>query len=168
MQTQYTYSLSVPPSVVPVVREVIGNESMSATLQFRIENADPQVLLSGLRWYYSRTFVNDLSHQTVVEITNETNRTSVSLLVTSFSSDGEFFNLTIENIAQDRIGGEEADAGRYFLQATNPAGTSFAFIDLEVFGMLPPFHSFSCQSCIHNLPLTLSFRATGYYPATCG
>ena len=160
------YSLSVPPNVVPVVREVIGNESMSATLQFRIENADPQVLLSGLRWYYSKAIVNDLSHQTVVEITNETNRTSVSLLVTSFSSDGEFFNLTIENIAQDRMGGEETDAGRYFLQATNPAGASFAFIDLEVFGMLPPFHSFPCQSYIHNLTLSLYFRATGYFHAT--
>ena len=119
---------------------------MNATLQFRIDNADPRVLLSGLRWFYSEQRVDSLSHGTVVEITNRTNRTSESRLVTSFSSDGVYFNITVVNIAQERLGGEETDRGRYFLQATNPAGSSVAFIDLEVYGMLiNPIH-FTCSS----------------------
>ena len=109
---------------------------MNATLQFRIDNADPTVLLSGLRWFYSEQLVDSISHGRVVEITNRTNRTSESELVTSFSSDGVYFNITVVNIAQERLGGEETDRGRYFLQATNPAGSSVAFIDLEVYGML--------------------------------
>ena len=121
---------------MPVISEVIGYENMNATLQFRIDNADPRVLLSGLQWFYSEQLVDSISHGTVVEITNIINRTSESRLVTSFSSDGIYFNITVVNIAQERLGGEETDRGRYFLQATNPAGSSVAFIDLEVYGML--------------------------------
>ena len=128
---------TVPPLVVPVISDVIGNENMNATLQFRIDNAHPRVLLSELRWFYSEQLVNSISQQgTVEEITNRTNRTSESQLVTSFSSDGVYFNITVVNIAQERLGGEGTDRGRYFLQATNPAGSSVAFIDLEVYGTL--------------------------------
>ena len=128
---------TVPLLVVPVIPFVVGYENMNATLQFRIDNADPRVLLSGLRWYYSKQPVNSILQGTVVEITNITNRTSESRLVTSFSSDGVYFNITVVNIAQERLGGEDTDRGRYFLQATNPAGSSVAFIDLELYGMSP-------------------------------
>ena len=131
---------------MPVISEVIGYENMNATLQFRIDNADPRVLLSGLRWFYSEQLVDSISHGTVVEITNSTNRTSESRLVTSFSSDGVYFNITVVNIAQERLGGEETDRGRYFLQATNPAGSSVAFIDLEIYGML-------CYNYLHTCPV---------------
>ena len=108
------------------MEEVIGNENESSTLQFRIDNAEPVVKLSGLRWFYSA----ELSQSATMEdITNSTNRGSQ--LITSFSSDGRFFNLTIVNIQQE---GEETDQGRYFLQATNPARTSLAYVDLDVYG----------------------------------
>ena len=112
---------------------MIGNESGSATLQFRIDEAEPRVQLSGLRWFYS----NDISQEGVMEdITNLTNRTTESQLITSFSSDGLFFNLTVVNIQQARLEGEETDEGRYFLQATNPAGSSVAYVNLQVYGRL--------------------------------
>ena len=120
--------------MVPVVGSVIGNETMSVTLQFRIDHAAPPVMLSGLRGFYSATASNNISDPNVMEITNLRNRTTESRLVVSFSSDGLFFNLTVENIVQARVEGEETDAGRYFLQATNPAGVSIAFIDLIVYG----------------------------------
>ena len=120
-----------------VVERVIGNESMSATLQFRIDNADPRVMLTGLRWFYSGGFADDISDDGVEEITNLTTRTTDSGLVTSFSSDGTYFNITVVNILQDRLGGEATDEGRYFLQATNPAGVSVDFIDLVVYGEHP-------------------------------
>ena len=120
------FSSLVPPVVVAIVEEVIGNENESSTLQFRIDNAEPVVELSGLRWFYSA----ELSQSATMEdITNSTNRGSQ--LITSFSSDGRFFNLTIVNIQQHRQEGGETDQGRYFLQATNPAGTSLAYVDFD-------------------------------------
>ena len=116
---------SVPPVVVAVVSSVIGNKSENATLQFRINDAEPRVKLSGLRWFYS---------DELEEITNFTSRTGSSRLVTSFSSDGVYFNITIVNILQERRDGEVTDEGRYFLLASNPAGSSMAFVDLEVYG----------------------------------
>ena len=118
-----------------VVKEVIGNESMNATLQFRIHNADPRVMLSGLRWFYSSSLFGDISDG--VEITNMTTRTTDSRLATSFSSDGTYFNITVVNIVQERMVGALTDEGRYFLQATNPAGVSVDFIDLLVYGKHP-------------------------------
>ena len=115
----------VPPVVVAVVSSVVGNESENATLQFRIDDAEPRVQLSGLRWFFS----DDLE-----EITNLTSRTGSSRLVTSFSSDGVYFNITIVNILQERRDGEVTDEGRYFLLATNAAGSSMAFVNLEVYG----------------------------------
>ena len=127
----HVFSFSVPPVVVAIVDEVIGNENDSVTLQFRIDNAIPVVELSELRWFYS----SDISQSaTMDDITNSTNRTMGSQLVTSFSDDGRFFNITVVNIQQQRQEGEETDQGRYFLQATNPAGSSMAYVDLEVYG----------------------------------
>ena len=97
-----------------------------------------------------------------MEITNITNRILESRFVTPLSSDGINFNITVVNIAQERLGGEETDRGRYFLQATNPAGRSVAFIDLEVYGMLITSINYSSVYC----ELLLCFRTTTYYQST--
>ena len=122
----WIFASLVPPVVVAVVEEVIGYESESATLQFRIDDAEPAVELSGLRWLYSPN-----TSATTEDVTNSTNRTRDSQLITSFSSDGRFFNITVVNI-QQRL--RETDGGQYFLQATNPAGSSMAYVDLKVYG----------------------------------
>ena len=127
---------SVPPSVVPLApgQEVIGNETGSATLSFRIDDAAPPVLLQGLRWFYAANFrINDpFAGQ---EITNLTNRTTESRLTFSDFTDMQYINLTVSNIVQQRTGiGGETDEGRYFIVATNPAGVNFNYIDLLVYG----------------------------------
>ena len=115
-------------------QEVIGNESGSATLSFRIDEAAPLVLLQGLQWFYVANFGNNpFAGQ---EITNLTNRTTVSTLTSSDFDGMRFIDLTVSNITQQRRGiGGETDEGRYFLVATNPAGVHFSYIDLLVFGM---------------------------------
>ena len=115
-------------------QEVIGNETGSATLSFRIDDAAPPVLLQGLRWFYAANFrINDpFAGQ---EITNLTNRTTESRLTFSDFTDMQYINLTVSNIVQQRTGiGGETDEGRYFLVATNPAGVNFNYIDLLVYG----------------------------------
>jgi len=121
--------------VVPLApgQRVIGNESDSATLSFRIDEAAPPVLLQDLRWFYVADFGNNpFAGQ---DITNLTNRTAVSTLTLSDFVGMLYINLTVTNITQQRRGiGGETDEGRYFLVATNPAGVRFSYIDLLVFG----------------------------------
>ena len=115
-------------------QEVIGNETGSVTLSFRIDNAAPPVPLEGLRWFYTLDLrINDpFAGQ---EITNLMNRTTESRLTFSEFTDMQYINLTISNIVQQRSGiGGETDEGRHFLVATNPAGLNFNFIDLLVYG----------------------------------
>ena len=123
----------VAPQVKPVVSTLIGNESMNVILQFRIKNAVPPVTLNGLSWFYSPNTTN-FSDPSIIELTNLQNRTTRSQLVSSFSSDGTLFKLTVINIVLARKKGDETDSGYYFLRATNPAGTSTALINLIVFG----------------------------------
>jgi len=122
--------------VVPLApgQQVIRNESDSATLFFRIDEAAPPVLLQDLRWFYVAGFGdNPFAGQ---DITNLTNRTAVSMLTFSDFVDMRYIDLTVSNITQRRGGiGGETDEGRYFLVATNPAGVRFSYIDLLVFGM---------------------------------
>ena len=127
---------SVPPIVVPLTpgQQVIGNETESATLSFRIDNAAPSVLLEGLRWFYTPDLsINDpFAGQ---EITNFMNRTTESTLTFSDFTGMQYINLTVSNIVQQRLGIDgETDEGRYFLVATNPAGETFSYIDLLVYG----------------------------------
>ena len=115
-------------------QEVIGNETGSVTLSFRIDNAAPSVLLEGLRWFYTPDLhINDpFAGQ---EITNLMNRTTESTLTFSDFTGMQYINLTVSNIVQQRVGiGGETDEGRYFLVATNPAGVNFNYIDLLVYG----------------------------------
>ena len=116
-------------------RQVIRNETESATLTFRIDNAAPPVLHEALRWFYIANFHIDdpFAGQ---EITNLMNRTTVSRLTFSEFTNMHYINLTVSNIVQQRVGiGGETDEGRYFLVATNPAGVAFSYIDLLVYGM---------------------------------
>ena len=115
-------------------QEVIGNETENATLSFRIDSAAPPVPLQDLWWFYTPDLsINDpFAGQ---EITNLTSRTTVSRLTFSEFTDMQYINLTVSNIVQQRSGiGGETDKGRYFLVATNPAGETFSYIDLLVYG----------------------------------
>ena len=94
-----------------------------------ISRADPLVMTGDIRWFYSRNFsVSPFSQSD--DITNLPNRTQQSTYM--FSMD--LFSLTISNIVQARVVGEETDAGRYFLVATNPAGVNYSYYDLVVNG----------------------------------
>ena len=115
-------------------QQVIGNETGSATLSFRIDSAAPPVLLQDLRWFYVANFRIDDPYAGQ-EITNLTNRTTESMLTFSNLTDMRYVSLTVSNIVQQRVGiGGETDEGRYFLVATNPAGVTFSYIDLLVYG----------------------------------
>ncbi len=128
------YPTTVPPEVtsLAVNQRITANESESATLSFSIENASPVVMVSNIRWYYSANFALSLfaSGSEFQEITSLPSRTSKSTL--TFSSDR--LSLTIGNIVQARMAGEETDAGRYFVQATNEAGSDNSYIDIVVNG----------------------------------
>ena len=123
----------VPPVVVPVMRRVVGNESESAILMFRIESAIPNVMTSDIRWYYTASTVSgvpDFSSGDFLDITDSSSRTFESSLTFS----GDLLTLTVSNIVQARRVGQETDAGRYFQRASNPAGEDSSFVDLVVEG----------------------------------
>ena len=114
-------------------QRVIANESTSAVLSFRIDNAAPPVSTSNIRWFYSPNLPPTLfaeGQYEFQEITYLMNRTSESTL--EFTNG--FLSLTIDNIVQARPGNPETDAGRYFLEATNEAGVDSSYINLFVFG----------------------------------
>ena len=115
-------------------QQVIGNETGSVTLSFRIDSAAPPVLLQDLLWFYVANFRTDDPYAGE-EITNLMNRTTESMLTFSNFTDMRYISLTVSNIVQQREGiGGETDEGRYFLVATNPAGITFSYIDLLVYG----------------------------------
>ena len=123
----------VPPVVMALAdrREVIGNETDSVTLAFRINNAAPLVALADLTWYYS-TDLGELPQGE--DITGLMNRTSQSMLTFSEFTGNTMISLTVSNLVRDVAGQGETDEGRYFLVARNPAGISFDYIDLIIFG----------------------------------
>ena len=89
-----------------------------------ISRADPQVMLSNIRWFYETS-------ADPVEITNQTGPFSGNSNY-SFSSDG--LSLTIDNINQALSPDDSTDAGRYILEATNPAGMHSDYYELFVTG----------------------------------
>ena len=114
-------------------QQVIGNETGSVTLSFRIDNAAPPVLLQNLHWFYAANFRIDPNAGE--EITYLTNRTTESILTFSDFTNMRYISLTVTDIVQQQVGiGGETDEGRYFLVATNPAGRNFNYIDLLVYG----------------------------------
>ena len=117
-------------------RTVIGNETDTVILTFRIDWANPPVKEANLKWFYSSNF--DVIDPTVSnisqEITGLTNRTSVSMFTFS-AYENNMISLTVLNIVQ-AVGDQRTgtDEGRYFLMATNVAGHHVDYIDLIVFG----------------------------------
>ena len=127
------FFLAVPPEVVALNQRVVGSHSESALLSFHIDNAAPPVLISDIRWYYTANTASgtpDFASEDFMDITNSTSRTSKSML--TFSED--LLTLNVSNIVQALLVGDETDAGRYFLRASNPAGRNNSFVDLVVFG----------------------------------
>ena len=114
-------------------REVIGNASDGVTLEFRIDFAAPPVALEDLTWYYSPSLVTTPQGE---DITGLMNRTSQSMLTFSPFAGNTMISLTVSNLMRDVAGEGETDEGRYFLVARNPAGISFDYIDLVIFGEL--------------------------------
>lgn len=118
-------------SVLNERQRVIANEGGSATMRFRIDGHTP-VLHQHLRWFYSPTFAKQPNIDGE-EITNHSNRTSVSTLTFSEFVDSRYVNLTVSRIVNgDRRNSTETDVGRYFLAASNQFGTRFAYADLLV------------------------------------
>ena len=104
-------------------------------MRFRIDGHTP-VLHQHLRWFYSPTFAEqpDIDGE---DITNHSNRTSLSTLTFSEFVDSRYINLTVSRIVNgDRRNSTETDVGRYFLAASNQFGTRFAYADLLVSGKL--------------------------------
>ena len=132
---RFLISSPVSPTVVALDddQEIIANESESAMLSFRIDRAAPPVPVEDIRWFYSAGF--SATPDGGMDITNLTSRTSVSTLL--FSAD--LLTLSIDNIVQARMAGEETDQGRYFLVAKHPAGDQFSHIDVVVNGKLKCF-----------------------------
>ena len=125
--------ISVPPTVEPANGQflITANQGETVTLSFVISRATPAVETPNIMWFYSPNFVSDPISEMVVDITNEPNR----MIGSSFAFTGDLLSLTVSNIVQALRVGDDTDEGRYFLVATNPAGTNFSYIDIIVNGM---------------------------------
>ena len=96
-----------------------------------ITRAIPSVAVEDIQWVYSPDFSETpFGRIGDVSITNLTERIQQS----NYTFSPNLLSLTISNIAQARREGEPTDRGRYFLVATNPAGSGFSYIDLLVAG----------------------------------
>ena len=104
------------------------NKGDKISFAFEIRRADPQVMLDGIRWFYSRNFTSSER----VEITEQMGPVQGGDSMYSFSSD--MLSLTITNINQALQMNESTDAGRYFIEVTNPAGTDSEYYDIIVNG----------------------------------
>ena len=100
------------------------------TLTFNITRAIPSVLIEDIQWIYSPDFSETRFEMGNMDITNLTRRIDKS----TYTFTPDLLSLTIRNIAQARMVGQQTDRGRYFLVATNPAGPGFSYIDLLVAG----------------------------------
>jgi hypothetical protein len=102
------------------------------TLSFVITRATPNVSTDNIQWIYSPDFSETPFDQRPgdIDITNDIMRIQQS----TYTFTPNLLSLTIGNIAQARMVGEPTDNGRYFLVATNPAGSGFSYIDLRVAG----------------------------------
>ena len=125
---------TVPPVVVAVNRSFVAVERQTVTISFLVEQAIPPVQPWNLQWLYS-SFLNSTSPNGD-NITNVTNRTLTSSFSFSAFVNSTSISLTITNVQLAGPTGGPTDDGRYFLVATNPAGSSSDYVDLVVEGML--------------------------------
>ena len=131
MLPSFTPLFLVPPTVTRGgdQTQITANEGESVALTFVISRADPPLAMEDIMWFYSRNFSGTPFNQSQ-EITGLSNRISGS----TFTFSNDLLNLTISNIVQARMVGEDTDAGRYFLVVTNPAGMNYSYYDLVVNG----------------------------------
>ena len=87
-------------------------------------------MIEDIRWIYSPKFSLILFDDSDLDITNLSTR----ILGSAFVFSNDLLSLTISNITQALQAGDNADTGRYFLVAANPAGVTFSYIDLIVSG----------------------------------
>ena len=118
--------------VVAVNRSLVVIEKQNVTISFLVEQAIPPVQPWNLQWLYS-SFFNSTSPNGD-SITNVTNRTLTSSFSFSAFVNSTSISLTITNVQLGGATGGPTDDGRYFLVATNPAGSSFDYVDLVVEG----------------------------------
>ena len=90
-------------------------------------------MVTNIRWFYSADFAPSLftNGYYFEEITSISSRQKLPSILL-FSEDR--LSLTIWNIVQARVEGEETDQGRYFLLATNEAGVGSSYIDMIIPG----------------------------------
>ena len=106
-------------------RHIVKVEGSNVTLSFDIENAVPSVELNNTQWYYSNTFASSLDDNSIEHITDLETRLGYS----SYSYTLDRLQLTISNLSH-------SDEGRYFIEVSNPAGTSYNYMDLIIHGEL--------------------------------
>ena len=127
--------LVAPTVKLKTKQSLIGFAGRDISISFDVLYAVPSVELQNITWYYIRNISSGnskFSFSDLQEIKNLSQRANTSTL--TFSSDK--YNLTISNIAQAFEDSTETDKGRYIIKATNEAGYSFNFTDLDVYGML--------------------------------
>jgi netrin-G3 ligand len=123
--TQFNIFVQVLPEVVFLNKSrVIGEVNSTILLSFALYNAAPPVDISNIQWRFSADFSND-PYTGSQDITDFMSRDGFSTYI--FSSD---------KLSLSIIGINQMDEGRYYLIATNPAGTRFNYIDFIVHG--PP------------------------------
>ena len=115
-------------SRLSISSKIIVNKGDEVNFAFEIRRADPQVMLDGIRWFYSRNFASSER----VEITGQMDPVQGGDSMYLFSSD--MLSLTITNINQALRINESTDAGRYFIEVTNPAGTVSEYYDIIISG----------------------------------
>ena len=110
---------------------VIIPSTETAVLRFRIDNANPAVLISDLHWYYSTTMMltSNFTSCDYREITNKMDLRSEF----QFTFSEDLLTLSVSKSMQ-YVRVEEPDIGRYYLSATNFLGRDFNYVDLIFFG----------------------------------
>ncbi len=113
--------------------EGIVTESLS--ISFSIKQAIPKVSSYNIHWYYSSNMsigIDDFNASQLQDITNMTNRTTLSRL---FFTD-DILTLNITHLVQAIGNKTETDQGRYFMRVSNPAGVAINFTDVIIAGEL--------------------------------
>ena len=110
-------------------------ERQNITLSFLVEEATPAVFPWDLRWLYFSSPLLTPYGGGGEDITNVSNRTLTSSFSFSAFVNSTSISLTISNVLLRGPSGGLTDEGRYFLVATNPAGSNFDYIDLVFTGM---------------------------------
>ena len=113
---------------------LVAVEGGDVTISFQVFDAIPPVLPWDLQWLYFSSFPPTPYGGGGEDITNVSNRTLTSSFSFSAFVNSTSISLTISNVLLQGSLGGLTDEGRYFLVATNPAGSSFDYADVTVQG----------------------------------